>query len=196
MTTSTAPLAVTPMRSRLRNWRARAEATWLLHSRAVILDVETTGLHGRVCEIAVIDTSGTVLLDTLVDPQTPVPADAARVHGINDQDLAGAPTWPQIADQVEHLLRRRTVIAYNSPFDRDRVRAEQDRVGRPTPRRWWCLMRARAAVESAPWRALHGGHRAAGDCQAALRVLQEIAVGYDHHRTQTGRPGGDVSAGS
>lgn len=156
--------------------RARLTATWMLHSNAVILDVETTGLQGRVCEIAVIDTAGHVLLDTLVDPQEPIPADAADVHGITDEDLAGAPIWARIAPHVEQLLRGRTVIAYNAPFDRGRLEAEQARAGHPSPRRWWCLMRARADVEHAPRRALHGGHRAAGDCYAALEVLRTIAL--------------------
>lgn len=170
---ATVPQAAGPVRS----WHARAAATWLLHSRAVILDVETTGLDGRVCEIAAIDTSGRVLLDTLVDPQITIEPDAVAVHGITDQDVVGAPTWDQLAPVVEKLLDRRTVIAYNAPFDRARVRVEQDLLGRPTPGRWWCLMRARSAAERAPWRALHGGHRALGDCRAALAVLDVLAIG-------------------
>ena len=182
MTSDTAALAAPVAPSWARRWRARAAATRLLHSSAVILDVETTGLDGRICEIAVIDTTGRVLLDTLVNPKIPVPAEAAGVHGITDADLATAPTWAELAGELERLLAGRTVIAYNAPFDQGRLQVEQDRAGYPSPRRWWCLMRARAAVEAAPWRALHGGHRAAGDCQAALAVLEDLAVGPPRRR--------------
>lgn len=151
-------------------------ATWLLHTNALLLDVETTGFHGRICEIAVLDTTGQVLLDTLVDPQVPMPAAAQQVHGITSEELEGAPTWSQLAPTVEQLLSGRTVIAYNAPFDQGRIHAEQQRLRRETPGRWWCLMRARAAVEGGAWQALNGGHRAAGDCRAALAVLRDLAL--------------------
>lgn len=160
-----------------QRWRARLSATWLLHTNARVLDVETTGFQGRVCEIAVLDTSGDVLLDTLVDPQVPIPEAARRVHGITSAQVDGAPTWEQLAPTVEQLLAGRTVIAYNAPFDHSRIRAEQQLLGRGTPGRWWCLMRARSAVDGGAWQALNGGHRAAGDCRAALEVLQELAIG-------------------
>ena len=61
--------------------------------RAVILDVETTDLHGRVCELAVIDTNGATLFDTLVNPGCPISPAATAVHGIIDADVTSAPTW-------------------------------------------------------------------------------------------------------
>lgn len=160
-----------------QRWKARLAATWLLHTNALVLDVETTGFHGRICEIGVLDTTGRVLLDTLVDPQVPMPAAAQQVHGITSEELEGAPTWSQLAPTVEQLLGGRTVIAYNAPFDQGRIHAEQRRLDRETPGRWWCLMRARAAVDGGAWQALNGGHRAADDCRAALEVLQELALG-------------------
>lgn len=165
-----------PWSTTIRRWASRLHATWLLHTAAVLVDVETTGFEGRICEIAVLDTTGRVLLDTLVDPQIPVPAEATAVHGITDQDLVDAPTWEHLAPQVEQLLTGRTVIAYNAPFDQGRLHAEQQSLGRATPGRWWCLMRARAAITNRPWQALHGGHRAAGDCRAALAVLHDLAL--------------------
>lgn len=174
MSTAVTPHLVPGTIQALR-WKTRLAATWLLHTNAVILDVETTGFDGRICEIAVLDTTGRVLLDTLVDPQTPIPDEATAVHGITKRDVAGTPTWAQIAPRVEQLLTGRTVIAYNAPFDQGRIRAEQQRLGRAAPGRWWCLMRARAAVDGGAWQALTGGHRAAGDCRAALTVLGDIA---------------------
>lgn len=95
---------------------------------------------------------------------------------ITDEDLISAPTWAEMASSVAWLLRDRPVLAYNAPFDQGVITREMDRVGQPWPRsQWWCLMRARADVEGLPWRALEGGHRALGDCHAALEVLQALS---------------------
>ncbi|MEV4342201.1 3'-5' exonuclease [Streptomyces sp. NPDC049590] len=56
-------------------------------------DTETTGLTGtaRIVEIAVTTVSGTVLLDTLLNPGEPIPAQATAIHHITDamvQDLS------------------------------------------------------------------------------------------------------------
>lgn len=163
-----------------RRWSARAAATRLLHSDAVIVDVETTDLDGRVCEIAVIDTAGRVLLDTLVNPGCPITAAAGAVHGITADEVATAPFWEEIAGTVAALLSGRVVAAYNAPFDQGVITSEMHRVAHPVTAfraPWTCLMRARSAVESRPFRALNGGHRALGDCFSALEVLEQLAIG-------------------
>lgn len=182
----------TPGGGRLRRWRARSVATaLLLHSKGVILDVETTDLDGRICEIALVETTGRVLLDTLVNPQTPIAAAAGAVHGITDTAVASAPTWDQLATRVDELLAGRWVAAYNVPFDRGILAAEMHRIGRTLPgaRRWLCLMRMRAAAEGREWQALEGGHRALGDCLAALAILEDLALGIHPSREGGLRPG-------
>lgn len=97
---------------------SRQARAWLA-ANALILDTETTGLgdDAEVVELAVIDCAGAVLLDTLVRPSGPVPAEAAAIHGITDVMLAGAPTWPEIHDRFCRLIAGRLVIAYNVVFD-------------------------------------------------------------------------------
>ena len=170
-----------------RRWVARARATWLSYRGAAIVDVETTDLDGRICEIAIIDVDGRTLLDTLVNPETPVSAAAAAVHGITDEELVHAPTWAQLAPTIAWLLSDRPVLAYNSPFDQGVITREMDRVGQPwsVSSTWWCLMRARASVEGRPWRALEGGHRALGDCHASLEVLHTLSW-WRRRRTSAG----------
>lgn len=177
--TTTALTATPCWRMAATRWHQRLTATALLHSRAVIVDVETTDLNGRICEIAILDTAGRTLVDTLVNPEAPITPAAAAVHGITDADVADAPTWGQVAPAVLRAITGRAVIAYNAPFDQGIIRSELRRAGhdpRAAEGSWWCLMRARATVENRPWQALQGGHRAAGDCRAALAVLKSVSL--------------------
>src|SRR5262249_41372082 len=97
---------------------------------AVILDTETTDLDGYVVEIAVIDAAtGDTLLDTLVNPGTPI-ADGARwVHGISDADVADAPPWAEVLPRLLEATRGRTVLAYNAAFDSSTIARHTHRDG-------------------------------------------------------------------
>lgn len=102
---------------------SRAQAITLarqwLGASPIFLDTETTGLSpdAEICEIALLDHEGTVILATLIKPTVPIPRDATRIHGITNADVRGEPAfaeaWPVIAKQ----LATRTVIIYNSDFD-------------------------------------------------------------------------------
>ncbi|WP_347350383.1 3'-5' exonuclease [Intrasporangium sp.] len=140
--------------------------------RSVLVDVETTDLHGAVCEIAVISPTGKVLLDTLVNPGCPIAAAATRVHGITCDDVAGAPRWEEVLPWLEDAVGGRRLVAYNAEYDRGAV-ALMSGAWHPlaNPARWDCAMRARADIEGRPWCRLDGGHRALGDTFAMLHVL-------------------------
>ena len=64
-------------------WLRRSDqaVTWartmLSPHRAVVIDCETTDLPGAICEVAVVDTQGRILLNTLVNP---VPANLTGCH--------------------------------------------------------------------------------------------------------------------
>jgi DNA polymerase III subunit epsilon len=95
------------------------DARRLLESRPLFLDTETTGLGPRdqVIEIAILDSDGRSLLDTLVRPTIAVPSGAVRVHGIGEAMLASAPAWPAVWPQVQSLISGRPVAIYNAEFD-------------------------------------------------------------------------------
>lgn len=152
----------------------------MLRRDAIVLDTETTDLHGRICELAVVDVHGTVLLDSLVNPGCPIARDATRVHGITDRDVASAPRLDELLPQLIALAGDRPILAYNAPYDRAALLADAARLDAPLGglgrrNRWGCLMRARAAACRAPWARLDAGHRAAGDAAAASTVLWEVA---------------------
>lgn len=95
----------------------------------VVLDTETTGLHdgARVVEIAVLGIDGGVLLDSLVNPQVPIPAEATRVHGITDEMVKGAPTFSDLLVRLTGALINRKIVVYNRDFDKRRLAVELHR---------------------------------------------------------------------
>jgi DNA polymerase III subunit epsilon len=104
------------------------------------LDVETTGLSAwfgdRVCEIAVLRCQENEILDsfdTLVNPERHISPGAARVNGLTDQDLEGAPLFSDVAARVETILEDAILVAHNAPFDLGFVSSEFARLGKSLP---------------------------------------------------------------
>jgi len=89
----------------------------------VILDTESTGLDrdAQICQIAVIDQGGQVLIDSLVKPTIRIPADAIAIHGITNEMVANAPTFDVVAGRLEKTLVGRDLIIYNAHFDLDMI---------------------------------------------------------------------------
>jgi len=161
----------------------------------VLLDSETTGLgsDAEIIDLAVLDRHGTVLLDTLLRPQGSIPPVVSRVHGLYDQHVRSAPTFPAIWPQLRALLAGRTLVAYNVSYDARLLRQTAARHGIalaiPVQE---CARRRYAAWRTATnphggreKRSLEyacrahgivvGGHRAAADCRATLALLRVMA---------------------
>ncbi|MEU0375347.1 3'-5' exonuclease [Streptomyces sp. NPDC006283] len=85
----------------------------------LVLDTETTGLDddARIVELAVLNSRGEVLPDTLPDPGVPVPDDAAGIRGITTEALAGAPTFADVLVQLTGLLDGKRCLIYNKWYD-------------------------------------------------------------------------------
>jgi DNA polymerase-3 subunit epsilon len=90
-----------------------------LGSNAVIIDTETTGLteDDEIIEIAIINMSGDVLLNTFVKPTRNIPADVINIHHITNEMVASAPSWAEIYPQVMEIIGHRKWLAWNSRFD-------------------------------------------------------------------------------
>ncbi|MBN1963779.1 MAG: 3'-5' exonuclease [Anaerolineae bacterium] len=167
-----------------------------------IFDTETTGLDSRAqaVQVAVIDKSGAVLLDALVKPTVPIPADAARIHGITDVHVIDAPAFDALYPELARVLADRHVIAYNLKFDLrilDQTRALYGLPPLPVDpvARADCAMEWFAAYygdwhsrrRSFTWKPLNFAcqtlgvpasdfHAAAADCVATLGVVQALAA--------------------
>ena len=85
----------------------------------MFLDTETTGLGplAEVVEICVIDTDGSVLLESLVKPTVPVSKEARKVHGITDAHLLNAPTFAELLPEITRVVEGRSVVIYNAAYD-------------------------------------------------------------------------------
>jgi len=85
----------------------------------VFLDLETTGTNvatDRIVEIAMVkifpDGSRQVKVKR-IHPGIPIPPDATAVHGISDQDVAGCPSFKQVANEIKQFLDQCDLAGYN-----------------------------------------------------------------------------------
>jgi DNA polymerase-3 subunit epsilon len=85
----------------------------------IYIDTETTGFHDDdvIVEIAIVDSQGVSLFNSLVRPNKPIPAGATAVNGLTDASVAGAPKWPQVWPLVQEVIRDQAVGFYNAKFD-------------------------------------------------------------------------------
>ena len=104
----------------------------------VFFDLETTGLNvvtDRIVQIAALrfEPGGAPAgrLNRLVDPGEPIPATATAVHGISDADVAGAPRFAEVVDEIETFFDGADIAGYNvARFDIPLLMEELARCGR------------------------------------------------------------------
>lgn len=97
----------------------------------VVLDTETTGLEPglghRVVEIGAIrlETAGgkawqvVAEMSQLIHPGRRMDANASRINGIYDADLAGAPSFHGVLPDLCRLVEGALLVAHNARFDAD-----------------------------------------------------------------------------
>lgn len=159
-----------------------------------VVDVETTGMRARagdrVTELAVVHVDGArteVAMETLVNPEIPIPDFITALTGIGDAMVRGAPRFEDLADRLVAALGGRIFVAHNARFDWAFVQAELERAGAYPPRvQRLCTVRmARALVPELERRNLDSvmhffgieadrRHRAAGDALVTAEVLRRL----------------------
>ncbi len=103
--------------------KAIARAQGYVSQEPLFLDTETTGLSpmDEICEIAIIDVTGQVLINSLVKPIRSIPLSATDIHGISNEMVKSAPTFRDLLPELDRILRGRTVLVYNVEFDIDKL---------------------------------------------------------------------------
>src|SRR5262245_27775718 len=104
------------------------------------LDLETTGLNpwrDRIVEISVlrVQPSGDAAQRTRrINPGMAIPPEASAVHGITDSDVAGAPSFQEVAPALLRSLDGCDLCGYNlKRFDLRVLCAEFRRAGLELP---------------------------------------------------------------
>jgi DNA polymerase III epsilon subunit-like protein len=127
----------------------------------LFLDTETTGTGPRaeIIEVALIDAEGGVLLNTLVRPTRPIPADAAAIHGISNNLVGDAPAWAEVWPELQRLTSGRLVGIYNAEFDVRLLRQTHaaHRLAGAADLRAFCIMLLYAEYRGQ--RGAYGGYR-------------------------------------
>ena len=107
--------------------------------REIVFDTETTGLDplagDRIVEIGAIELVNHIptgrRFHAYVNPERPMSADAARVHGIDDAFLKDKPRFAEVAEDFVAFMAEGNLIAHNASFDMSFINAELRRLGRP-----------------------------------------------------------------
>jgi DNA polymerase III subunit epsilon len=91
-----------------------------LKNPVVFLDLETTGIDvvkDRIVEIALLkvqlDGAEEELLQR-VNPEIPISAEATRFHGITNEDVAGKPTFKEVAKILARFIEGCDLAGFNS----------------------------------------------------------------------------------
>jgi len=156
----------------------------------VILDTETTGLGvtAEIVQVAVFYPANQSFFQTLVKPTQEIPVDAIAIHGITNEMVQDAPTFPAVYEKLSTLLEGKTVVIYNADFDVRMLEQDCKRHGLETNIRSSavCAMKWYAKLcgqwneyfGDLQWLPLPGGdHSALGDCQATLAIIERMTEG-------------------
>ena len=119
-----------------------------MHRRLfAIIDVETTGggISGnKITEICIALVRNGEVVDkytTLVNPQCRIPAYITALTGIDDRMVAAAPSFSEIADQIDTFTQDAIFVAHNVSFDYNVIKNEFRDAGKIYTRKRLCTVR-------------------------------------------------------
>jgi DNA polymerase-3 subunit epsilon len=161
-----------------------------------IIDVETTGggiTGNRITEICVVLLKGNSIIDkytTLVNPDKLIPYSITALTGIDNEMVASAPYFYEVADTINQLTENAVFVAHNVTFDYNVIRNEFKAIGINYSRKKLCTVRlSRRLIPglasyslgnlcssiSIP---LNDRHRAEGDTDATVILFKRL-LGLD-----------------
>jgi DNA polymerase-3 subunit epsilon len=98
----------------------------------VVVDVETANADSSsICQVGIASFRDGALADawvSLVNPEDEFSAIHVSIHGIDEEQVQGAPNWASVYPHVVSRLRDRIVVSH-MPFDRNAVTHACDRAG-------------------------------------------------------------------
>ena len=175
------------------------EVRLLQQAKPLFLDTETTGTgpNAEIIEIALVDSLGSLVFDSLVKPRGKIEVDATRIHGITEEMVQDAPEWGEVWTKIEPILQGQRVGAYNSDFDLRMLKQSHKRYWmnwRILDEQFFCVMKLYARFagnwdarrRSYRWQSLENAgqqcliqmpnsHRARDDARLARAVFEHMA---------------------
>jgi DNA polymerase-3 subunit epsilon len=185
-------------RDHLGHWRLAprpATEAALPETVFAVVDVETTGSRpaagDRITEIAVVLAGPgpriETVLETLVNPERPIPGAVTRVTQITNDMVRDKPVFGEVVDDLLGALAGRVFVAHNVQFDWRFLDAEVRRARdlRLDGPRVCTVKLARRLIPGLKHRGLdsvsryfgveiEGRHRAGGDARATARILVRL----------------------
>lgn len=164
-------------------------------ARIVAFDCETTGLdprRDRIVSLAALPIEGGECradraIDRLIDPGRSIPERSTAVHGIADQDVAGAPAFAAVYPELDAALADGVLLGHEIGFDAAMIRREAHLARLPwvtPPMLDTLLLFAATSPQSNDLRleaiaeklgvAIHGRHTALGDARAAAEIFLRL----------------------
>ena len=157
-----------------------------------IIDVETTGggiAGNRITEICIAKVFEGKVIDkyvSLVNPEREIPPYITALTGIDNEMVADAPRFMDIAQEVDDFTRDTVFVAHNVSFDYNVLRNEFRDIGMSYIRKKLCTVRlSRKLIPGQPSYSLgklctsiniphHNRHRAEGDVDATVILFQKL----------------------
>lgn len=119
---------------------------------AVFVDIETNGGNGergRITEIAVIRVEDGEIVNeyaSLVNPGSPIPHWITRLTGITNADVADAPYFDDIADDLHRIMDGAIFVAHNVRFDYSFIKRQLEANGYTFRPKLFCTVRMSRAM--------------------------------------------------
>ncbi len=88
-----------------------------------VMDIETTGLNKQedrivdICITKILPNGEKETLNSVINPTIPIPIDATKIHGINETDVQGKPTFKEFAPKIIDFIDNCDWCGFNLGFD-------------------------------------------------------------------------------
>jgi len=164
-----------------------------------VVDLETTGgfaLRNRVTEVAIYLHDGQKIVDefhSLINPERNIPPFITQLTGITNEMVSAAPTFKDIASDIDELTRDHILVAHNAGFDYSFLRREFKALGMRFIRKKLCTVRlsrkifpglnsySLGALCTSLGISIDHRHRAFGDARATVTLLEQL---LEHDKDQ------------
>ncbi|MFQ3206213.1 MAG: DNA polymerase-3 subunit epsilon [Glaciecola sp.] len=112
-----------------------------------VIDIETTGgsaQHHRITEVGIVKMIGGEVVaqwQSLINPQRRIPQNITSLTGIDNDMVAQAPLFAEVADDIETFTEGCVFVAHNVNFDYGFIKEEFNRLERHFRRPKLCTVR-------------------------------------------------------